>query len=87
MSVCSQSNLLHVNNQSDTHTPTHSIHRLTMPQGRATCVKEGALLVVMVTVVGIEVTGDYVLEVSVLPVQVTGLNGPCEHSPMGAHLC
>lgn len=41
----------------------------------------------MVTVVGIEVTGDNVLEVSVLPVQVTGLNGPCEHSPVGAHLC
>lgn len=41
----------------------------------------------MVTVVGIEVTGNNVLEVAVLPVQVTGLNGPCEHSPVGAHLC
>lgn len=58
-----------------------------MPQGPAPCIKKGAVLVVMVTVVGIEVTGDNVLEVSVLPVQVTGLNGPCEHSPVGAHLC
>lgn len=58
-----------------------------MPQGPAARVKEGTLLVVMVTVVGIEVTGDNVLEVSVLPMQVTGLNGPCEHSPVGAHLC
>lgn len=40
----------------------------------------------MVTVVGVEVTGDDVLEVSVLPVQVAGLDGPCEHSPVGAHL-
>lgn len=41
----------------------------------------------MVTVVGIEVTGDNVLKVSVLPVQVTGFNGPCEDSPVGAQLC
>lgn len=50
-------------------------------------VKKGALLVVMVTVVGIEVTGDNVLKVSVLPVQVAGLDGSREHSPVGAHLC
>lgn len=41
----------------------------------------------MVTVVGIEVTGDNVLEVSVLPVQVAGLDSSCKNSPMGAHLC
>lgn len=41
----------------------------------------------MVTVVGIEVTGDNVLKVSVLPVQVAGFDGPCEHSPVGAQLC
>lgn len=41
----------------------------------------------MVTVVGIEVTGDDVLEVSVLPVQVAGLDGAREHSPVGTHLC
>ena len=41
----------------------------------------------MVTVVGVEVTGDDVLEVPVLPVQVAGLNGPCEYSPVGAHFC
>lgn len=58
-----------------------------MPQGPAARVKEGALLVVVVTVVGVEVAGNDVLEVSVLPVQVTGLDGPCEHSPVGAHLC
>lgn len=50
-------------------------------------VKEGALLVVMVAVVGVEVTGDNVLEVSVLPVQVTGFNCPCKHSSVGAQLC
>lgn len=50
-------------------------------------VKEGALLVVMVAVVGVEVAGDNVLEVSVLPVQVTGFNCPCKHSSVGAQLC
>lgn len=50
-------------------------------------VEERALLVVVVTVVGVEVTGDDVLEVSVLPVQVTGLDGSCEHSPVRAQLC
>lgn len=58
-----------------------------MPQGPAMWVKEGALLVVVVTVVGIEVTGDNVLKVSILPVQVTGFNCSCEHSPVGAQLC
>lgn len=41
----------------------------------------------MVTVVGIEVTGDNVLEVSVLPVQVAGLDSSCKNSPVGTHLC
>lgn len=41
----------------------------------------------MVAVVGVEVTGDNVLEVSVLPVQVTGFNCPCKHSSVGAQLC
>lgn len=68
--------------------PTVNRHTqtLTMPQGPTARVEEGTLLVVMVTVVGIEVTGNDVLEVSVLPVQITGLDGPCEHSPMGTHL-
>lgn len=50
-------------------------------------VEERALLVVVVTVVGVEVTGDDVLEVSVLPVQVAGLDGPREHRPVRAQLC
>lgn len=41
----------------------------------------------MVTVVGVEVTGDDVLEVAVLPVQVAGFDGPRENSPVGSHLC
>lgn len=27
------------------------------------------------------------LKVSVLPVQVAGFDGPCEHGPVGAQLC
>lgn len=58
-----------------------------MPQRPAVRVEERALLVVVVTVVGVEVTGDDVLEVSVLPVQVAGLDGPSEHRPVRAQLC
>lgn len=58
-----------------------------MPQGPAVQVEERALLVVVVTVVGVGVTGDDVLEVPVLPVQVAGLDGPREHRPVWAELC
>lgn len=39
-------------------------------------------MVVIVTVVGVVVLGDDVLQVGVLPVQVAGLDGPREHRPV-----
>lgn len=50
-----------------------------MPQGPPPGIKEGAVQVVTVTVVGVVVLGDDVLQVGVLPVQVAGLDRPCEH--------
>lgn len=55
---------------------------LTVPQRPPSGVKEGAVEVVMVTVVGVVVFGDDVLQVGVLPVQVAGLDGPREHCPV-----
>lgn len=50
-----------------------------MPQRPASPVEEGAVGVVVVAVVGGMVLGDDVLQVGVLPVQVAGLDRPCEH--------
>lgn len=55
---------------------------LTVPQRAPSGVEEGAVVVVIVTVVGVVVLGDDVLQVGVLPVQVAGLDGPCEHRPV-----
>lgn len=55
---------------------------LTVPQGPPSGVEEGAVEVVMVTVVGVVVLGDDVLQVGVLPVQVAGLDRPREHGPV-----
>lgn len=57
-----------------------------MPQRPPSGVEEGRVEVLMVAVVGVVVLRDDVLQVGVLPVQVAGLDGPCEHSPVGAHL-
>lgn len=53
-----------------------------MPEGPPPGVKEGVFSVVMVTVVGVQVTADNVLQVAVLPVEVTGLDGSGEHCPV-----
>lgn len=53
-----------------------------MPQRPPSGVEEGAVKVVTVTVVGVVVLGDDVLQVGVLPVQVAGLDCPCEHRPV-----
>lgn len=53
-----------------------------MPEGPPSGVKEGVLSVVMVTVVGVQVTADNVLQVTILPVEITCLDGSCEHCPM-----
>lgn len=53
-----------------------------MPQGPPSGVEEGAVQVVMVTVVGVVVHGDDVLQVGVLPVQVAGLDRSREHGPV-----
>lgn len=55
---------------------------LTVPQRAPSGVEEGAVVVVIVTVVGVVVLGDDVLQVGVLPVQVAGLDGPREHRPV-----
>lgn len=55
------------------------VSRLTVPQRPASPVEKGAVGVVIVAVVGVMVLGDDVLQVGVLPVQVAGLDRPCEH--------
>ena len=55
---------------------------LTVPHGPPSGVEEGAVEVVVVAVVGVVVLGDDVLQVGVLPVQVAGLDGPREDSPV-----
>lgn len=56
---------------------------LTVPQGPPSGVEEGAVEVVMVTVVGgVVVLCDDVLQVGVLPVQVAGLDRSREHRPV-----
>lgn len=54
-----------------------------MPEGPPSGVKEGVFSVVMVTVVGVQVTADNVLQVTILPVEITCLDGSGEHCPMG----
>lgn len=53
-----------------------------MPQRPPPRVEEGAVEVVIVTVVGVVVLSDDVLQVGVLPVQVAGLDCPREHRPV-----
>jgi hypothetical protein len=53
-----------------------------MPEGPPPGVKEGVFSVVMVTVVGVQVTADNVLQVAILPVEITCLDGSREHCPM-----
>lgn len=53
-----------------------------MPEGPPSGVKEGVFSVVMVTVVGVQVTADNVLQVAILPVEITCLDGSCEHCPV-----
>lgn len=53
-----------------------------MPEGPPSGVKEGVFSVVMVTVVGVQVTADNVLQVTILPVEITRLDGSREHCPM-----
>lgn len=53
-----------------------------MPEGPPAGVKEGVFSVVMVTVVGVQVTADNVLQVAVLPVEIARLDGSGEHCPM-----
>lgn len=53
-----------------------------MPQRPPSGVEEGAVEVVIVTVVGVVVLSDDVLQVGVLPVQVAGLDRPREHRPV-----
>lgn len=55
---------------------------LTVPQGPPSGVEEGAVEVVVVTVVGAVVLRDDVLQVGVLPVQVAGLDGSREDGPV-----
>lgn len=55
---------------------------LTVPQRPPSGVEEGAVEVVIVTVVGVVVLSDDVLQVGVLPVQVAGLDCPREHRPV-----
>lgn len=57
----------------------NNVSQLTVPQGPPPPVEEGAVGVVIVAVVGVMVLGDDVLQVGVLPVQVAGLDRPCEH--------
>lgn len=56
---------------------------LTVPQGPAARVKERIFSVVMVTVVGVEVVVDNVLQVAVLPVEIARLDGSRENRPVG----
>lgn len=58
------------------------LETLTVPQGPAARVEQGVLSAVVVAVVGVEVIADDVLQVAVLPVEVAGLDGPCEHCPV-----
>lgn len=62
---------------------------LTVPQGPAARVKERIFSVVMVTVVGVEVVVDNVLQVAVLPVEIACLDGSRENRPVGpgARIC
>lgn len=53
-----------------------------MPEGPPTGVKKGVFSVVMVTVVGVQVTADNVLQVAILPVEIACLDGSGEHCPM-----
>lgn len=53
-----------------------------MPQGPTSRVEEGAVEVVMVAVVGVVVFDDDVLQMGVLPVQVTGFYRSREHCPV-----
>ena len=54
-----------------------------MPEWPAAGVEQGAVAVVVVTAGGDGVLGDDVLQVGVLPVEITGLDGSCEHRPVG----
>lgn len=53
-----------------------------MPEGPPVRVKKRVFSIIMVTVVGVQVTADYVLQVAVLPVEITCLNGSSEHCPV-----
>lgn len=53
-----------------------------MPEGPAARVEQRVLSAVVVAVVGVEVVADDVLQVAVLPVEVTGFDGPREHCPV-----
>lgn len=55
---------------------------LTVPQRPPSGVEEGAVKVIIVTVVGVVVLSNDVLQVGVLPVQIAGLDCPREHCPM-----
>lgn len=56
---------------------------LTQPQWLSLGVEEEALTLPLVGVGHVEVTADDALQVAVLPVEVTALDGPCEHSSSG----
>lgn len=58
---------------------------LTVPQGPPSRIQQGAVQVAVVTVVGVVVRAEDVLQVGVLPVKVTGLDGSSEHGPVGSH--